>query len=134
MIRKARAGAAPGPSGITYRVYKKCPRLTRRLWCLLKVVWRKKKLPPGWKKAEGVFCPKQENAREIEQFRTISLLSVEGKIFFAVLAKRLLTYMMVNDYIDTSIQKGGVPGCSGCLEHTSILSQLIQEAKAGKKD
>ncbi|KAI8517813.1 hypothetical protein Bbelb_038300 [Branchiostoma belcheri] len=134
VIRKARAGAAPGPSGIIYRVYKKCPRLTRRLWSLLKVVWRKKKLPQGWKKAEGVFCPKQENARGIEQFRTISLLSVEGKIFFAVLAKRLLKYMMDNNYIDTSIQKGGVPGCSGCLEHTSILSQLIQEAKAGKKD
>ncbi|XP_019617765.1 PREDICTED: uncharacterized protein LOC109465064 [Branchiostoma belcheri] len=134
VIRKARAGAAPGPSGIIYRIYKKCPRLTRRLWSLLKVVWRKKKLPQGWKKAEGVFCPKQENAKGIEQFRTISLLSVEGKIFFAVLAKRLLKYMMDNNYIDTSIQKGGVPGCSGCLEHTSILSQLIQEAKAGKED
>ncbi|KAI8507130.1 hypothetical protein Bbelb_155690 [Branchiostoma belcheri] len=47
--------------------------------------------------------------------------------------KRLLKYMMDNNYIDTSIQKGGVPGCSGCIEHTSILSQLIQEAKAGKK-
>ncbi|XP_035683116.1 uncharacterized protein LOC118420431 [Branchiostoma floridae] len=134
VIRKARAGSAPGPSGIPYRVYKKCPKLTRRLWSLLKVVWRKKKVPQEWKKAEGVFCPKQEKAVNIEQFRTISLLSVEAKIFFAIVAKRLLEYMMSNDYIDTSIQKGGVPGCSGCLEHTSILSQLIQEAKSGKKD
>ncbi|KAI8513308.1 hypothetical protein Bbelb_099470 [Branchiostoma belcheri] len=76
----------------------------------------------------------QENAESIEQFRTISLLSVECKIFFAVLAKRLVNYMLLNKYIDTAIQKGGVPGFSGCLEHTSIITQLIHEAKQGKKD
>ena len=41
---------------------------------------------------------------------------------------------MANNYIDTSIQKGGVPGISGCLEHTAILSQLIREAKSEKKN
>ena len=37
-------------------------------------------------------------------------------------------------YVDTSVQKGGVPGFSGCVEHTSVISQLIQEAKVNKKD
>ncbi|KAI8514632.1 hypothetical protein Bbelb_072230 [Branchiostoma belcheri] len=134
VIRKARAGSAPGPSGITYKVYKKCPKLRKRLWKLIRVLWRKGKIPEGWMRAEGVFCPKQENAESIEQFRTISLLSVECKIFFAVLAKRLVNYMLLNKYIDTAIQKGGVPGFSGCLEHTSIITQLIREAKQGKKD
>ncbi|GAA6102828.1 uncharacterized protein LOC120495048 [Tachysurus ichikawai] len=32
----------------------------------------------------------------------------------------------------TSIQKGDVEGFSGCLEHTGVLSQLIQEAKEKK--
>ena len=41
---------------------------------------------------------------------------------------------MANGYIDTSIQKGGVPGVSGCLEHTSVISQLIREAKKEKKN
>ncbi|XP_035691401.1 uncharacterized protein LOC118426238 [Branchiostoma floridae] len=134
VVQKARAGSAPGPSGITYKVYKKCPKLVRRLWKLLKVLWRKEKIPESWKKAEGVFCPKQENSLKIDQFRTISLLSVECKIYFAILAKRLLHFMLRNNYIDTSVQKGGVPGFSGCLEHTSILTQLIQEAKTEKKD
>ena len=44
-----------------------------------------------------------------------------------------MTYTLANKYIDTSIQKGGVPGVSGCMEHTVILSQLIREAKAEKK-
>ncbi|RXN04865.1 hypothetical protein ROHU_009462 [Labeo rohita] len=33
-------------------------------------------------------------------------------------------------YIDTAIQKGGIPGFSGCLEHTGVLSQMIRETKA----
>ena len=40
--------------------------------------------------------------------------------------------MTENGYIDTAIQKGGIPGFSGCLEHTGVLSQMIREAKASK--
>ena len=65
----------------------------------------------------------------IKQYRTISLLSVEAKTFFSVLAKRLTSYMISNNYIDTSVQKGGIPGFSGCVEHTSTLTQLLHEAR-----
>ena len=39
-----------------------------------------------------------------------------------------------NDYIETSIQKGDIPGFSGCVVHTSVISQLIREAKEQKGD
>ncbi|XP_052271350.1 uncharacterized protein LOC127872054 [Dreissena polymorpha] len=45
VVQKARAGSAPGPNGIPYKVYKMCPKLLRRLWNLLKVVWRKGRRP-----------------------------------------------------------------------------------------
>jgi len=86
-------------------------------------------VPSCWQKAEGCFVPKEKDSQGIEQFRTISLLSVEGKIFFSILARRISTYMPANGYIDTSVQKGGVPGFSGCLEHTSAISQLIRESR-----
>lgn len=35
-----------------------------------------------------------------------------------------------NEFIDPSVQKGGVPGYSSCLEHTAVISQLINEAKS----
>ena len=69
----------------------------------------------------------------MEKFTTVSLLNVEGKLYFGMQADRLVTYTLANGYIDTSIQKGGVPAVSGCMEHTAILSQLIREAKAEKK-
>ncbi|XP_063420791.1 uncharacterized protein LOC134706007 [Mytilus trossulus] len=50
------------------------------------------------------------------------------------MARRMTSYMTDNNYVDTSVQKGGIPGFSGCIEHTSIISQLIQEAKVNKKD
>ncbi|XP_052281123.1 uncharacterized protein LOC127878636 [Dreissena polymorpha] len=110
------------------------PKLLRRLWNLLKVVWRKGKVPDCWQQAEGIFTPKEKDSKTVTQFRTISLLNVEGKIFFAVLAKRMTQYLTSNQYIDTSVQKGGVQGFSGCVEHTSALSQIIREAKVNQKD
>lgn len=133
-LRKARAKSAPGPNGIPYKVYKYCERLKRRLWKLLRVAWRKDFLADSWLVAEGCFIPKEENSIGIKQFRTISLLNVEGKIFLGILAKRLTTFMVDNGYMDTSVQKGGVPGVAGCLEHTSMITKIIEDAKKNRGD
>ena len=100
----------------------------------MKVVWRRGKLPDCWLVAEGCFIPKEEESKEIKQFRTISLLNVEVKIYLAVLAKRMTKYMLSNQYIDTSVEKGGVPGVPGCIDHTSVLTKIIQDAKDNKGD
>ena len=134
IVKKARAGSAPGPSGTTYSVYKNCPMLLRRLWRLMRTLWKKETIPESWKRAEGCFVPKEKDSRTVEQFRTISLLSVECKIFFSILSRRLTSYLTSNQYIDTSAQNGAIPGFSGCIEHTSILSQMIKETKADKGD
>ena len=131
-LKKTRNKSAPGPNGVPYLVYKRCPGLARLCWSYLKGIWKRNIISRAWRQAEGVFIPKEEGAREVDKFRTISLLNVEGKLFFALKAKRLLTFALANNYIDTSIQKGGIPEVSGCLEHTALLSQLIREAKTEK--
>ena len=83
--------------------------------------------------ADGVYIPKEQNLKDINQFRLISLLNVEGKIFFAVLASRLTKYLFTNEYINTSLQKGGIPGIAGCLEHGNTIWEAIQKALANKK-
>ena len=42
--------------------------------------------------------------------------------------------MLANRYLDTSVQKGGTTGVSGCIEHTGVLRQLIREAREDKGD
>ena len=132
-LRKTRSKSAPGPNGVPYLVYKRCPGIARQLFSYLKGMWKNNMISESWQKAEGTFIPKEDGATLVEKFRTVSLLNVEGKLYFALRADRLVTYTLANKYIDTSIQKGGVPGISGCMEHTAILSQLIREAKAEKK-
>ncbi|XP_073731592.1 uncharacterized protein [Misgurnus anguillicaudatus] len=134
IVKAARTGSAPGPSGVPYVVYKRCPRLLERLWKLIKVIWRRGKVAQQWRHAEGVWIPKEESSSTIEQFRVISLLSVECKIFFSILARRLTDFLLRNAYIDTSVQKGGVPKIPGCIEHTGVVTQLRREAREGKGD
>ena len=38
------------------------------------------------------------------------------KIFFSIVARCLTDCILRSSYIDTSVQKGGIPKVSGCLE------------------
>ena len=87
-----------------------------------------------WRFAEGVWIPKEEGSKSLDQFRIISSLNTESKIFFGILSRRLSDFILGNGYIDTSVQKGGVAGMSGCFEHTGVLTQLLREAKESKGD
>ena len=54
--------------------------------------------------------------------------------FFAVLPLRLTRYCLTNEYINTSMQKCGILGIAGCLEHGNMIWEAIQKAKTNKKD
>ena len=131
-LYRTRNRSAPGPNGVPYLVYKKCPEVLRLLHSLLVGSWERRRIESEWQRAEGIFIPKEKDSKEIHQFRPISLLNVEGKIFFAVLARRLTSYVIQNNYIDRSVQKGGVPGVPGCIEHSSVIWEALKRAKENR--
>ena len=88
-VHKARAGGAPGLNGISYKLYKNYPRVLRKLTVLLQKAWKKGIVPQEWCLADGIWIQKEMQSRGITNFRPISLLNVEGKIFFGVLAHRM---------------------------------------------
>ncbi len=133
-VRRARTSSAPGPNGVPYKVYKNTPDVLRFLWRLMRVAWVKQTIPKAWRRAGGVLIPKEEESTTISQFRPISLLNVEGKIFFSIVAQRVTRYLEENRLVDTTVQKAGLPGSSGCLEHTSMIWHLIQQAKSEKSN
>lgn len=53
---------------------------------------------------------------------------------FLLFIRRLTGFLLANTYIDDSVQKGGISGVPGCLEHTGVVTQLIREAREGKGD
>ncbi len=134
VLKKARSASAPGPNRLPYKVYKNCPQVTKILWKLMRVVWKNQSIPVEWQEAVGIFIPKEWNSTTINQFRSIALLNVEGKLFFSVLARRMTSFLSSNHYIDTSCQKAGLSGFPGCIEHTSVIWEQIQRAKREKSE
>ena len=133
-VRKARAKSAPGGDGVSYKVFKYCDKLRHTLYGMLALLWETKELVEDWGKAEGVYLPKEQNAEKIGQFRPISIINVTCKIYMGILAKRTVTYLQGNGYIDESVQKAGVPGIPGCIEHAYTIWDNIQEAKKTKEN
>lgn len=81
MVKAAHSASAPGPGGVPYIIYKRCPQLRRHLWKILKVIWRRGRIVDQWRYADGVWIPKEENSRHISQFRSISPLSGMKGVF-----------------------------------------------------
>lgn len=42
--------------------------------------------------------------------------------------------MVDNGYMDTSVQKWGISGVAGYLEHTSIITKIIKDVKKNRGD
>ena len=86
----------------------------------------------SWRRIEGCFVEKEIllNRRTVQNH-----LSAQhgGEDVLTVLGKRMAAYMTSNDYVDTSIEKGGTLGFSWYVEHTSVIRQLIRETKDQKK-
>lgn len=93
------------------------------------MIWKRIQVPLNWKRVHGVWVLKEENFKTFNQLRIFSLLDVESKFFCSILAKQLRTFLKINRYIDTSIQKGGISGIAGCIEHTNVITQLLKETK-----
>ena len=74
------------------------------------------------------------HSRGITNFRAISLLNVEGKIFFGIFARRMTTFLMSNHYINTSVQWAGIPGFPGCLEQSQMIWNSILLVKRDKTE
>ncbi|GFO11358.1 polyprotein [Plakobranchus ocellatus] len=107
VVKKARGKSSHGPNGVPSLLYKRCPNVFRWLHKILRDAWNNLKISEHWMTAEGVYIPKEQNL--INQFRPISLLKVEGKIF-SVMTLRLTKYLIENAYVNVSVQKGGLPG------------------------
>jgi len=114
-VKRARSVSAPATNGIPHMFCKNTLGVLRYLWKLMVVAWKKVIIPQVWHRAAGILIPKKENSSNINQFHQINLLNVEGKIFFSVVAQRLSTFLMNNNYIDSSVPKTRIGVFSTCL-------------------
>ena len=43
-----------------------------------------------------------------------------------------MSFLLANGYIDENVQKAGLPGTPGCIEHATMIWEAIQTAKKDK--
>ena len=66
-------------------------------------------------------------------FRMISLTSCIGKLFHQIVANRIESYLLTNHLLDCETQKAFLKGINGCIEHTTIMRELIADARSRKQ-
>ena len=49
------------------------------------------------------------------------------------MSKRTTDYLTANNLINPQIQKAFLPGVSGCMEHNTVMEEIIKDIKAKKR-
>lgn len=108
-IKNLKNGKAPGPDGFTGRYYKEMePVLLIPLQEVMNNILKERELPETWKEALITLIPKQDSdLQQIKNYRPISLLNIDYKIFAGILAKRLKDILVESIHKD---QAGFLPG------------------------
>ena len=132
-LKSRRNKSSPGPNGVPYLVYKRCPRMAKVLFKLLDSLWGIQRVPLQWRVGEAILIAKTEDLDDPSKFRNITKTNTSGKLQMGLLADRMLEYMVSNGYIDTSIQKGFLRKTPGCLEHTQALMEELKDAKSNRR-
>ena len=129
-LKNFSSSSAPGCDEITYHHLKKLHSIHHFLAALFsKILLLSHQPPPNWCMAKTILIHKKGDPSQPSNFRPITLSSCISKLFHKIIARRLEAYLVNNDIIDTSVQKGFLTGINGILEHILSINAMIQSAK-----
>ena len=125
IVMYLRNAAAPGEDGITAPMLKASPTSISYLHRLICLAWQLRKAPMQWKHALLVALYKGKgDKRACDNLRGISLLSIPGKVYAALLLRRLSQHLHSQLH---EAQCGFVPG-GGLTDAAFVLQQLMAKS------
>ena len=104
---------------------------------MLKIIshcWSNKMFPQDWKSAFTILIYKKGNTSDPSNFRPITLQPVLAKIYSSLIRNRIYQFLLKNKYIESRIQKRFGEGMSGTIEHTELLSYIINHARNKQRE
>ena len=101
---------------------------------IIQLVWTSGNIPRCWQLAHIILIAKSKKVDQPKEFRPIALLNTAGKVFFSLLNSRLQRFLVDNQYINISVQKGFIAGMPGCIEHIAKLDEILRDAKENKRE
>lgn len=124
------SNSSPGVDGITYHHLKNLPSAQHFLATLFsKILLQSQDPPSSWRLAKFITIHKKGVTTDPGNFRPIALTSVIAKLFHKIIAIRLEEYLISNNFLDTSLQKGFLRGINGCMEHIFAIQTILCNAK-----
>ena len=127
--------SAPGEDGIVYGYLKKMPFLHKVLATAFTFIRDKGEAPEQWGRSKIILIKKDENGPDEDptNFRMISLTLNIGKLYHTLEAQRTINFMVENKYLDPVAQKAYIDGINGCVEHVTVVQEVIQHAKTNNR-
>uniref|UniRef100_A0A670K2L6 Reverse transcriptase domain-containing protein n=1 Tax=Podarcis muralis TaxID=64176 RepID=A0A670K2L6_PODMU len=109
IIKEFKKGKAPGPDGLTASYYKEMESvLLTPLQEVMNSIFKEREIPETWQEALITLIPKQDSdLLQVKNYRPISLLNTDYKIFAGILARRLKSILTETIHKD---QAGFLPG------------------------
>ena len=132
---KVQSGPSPFDQ-VGYVIFKRCPSLLPPLVHLFNMSWDQSTIPGEWKYAAIKLIPKSSAAGDTTNpanFWPIALTPCIGKLFTTLLRNRWLRCIVINNYLDSSLQTAFMRTVPGCTEHHLKLSSNLAEAHSNHK-
>ena len=127
ILSSRRNASAPGLNGIPYKVYKKCPKISKFLFKIFQVCFKRCEILIEWWSTPERYIPKFSSPSEnkLSDFHPIALLNVEGKLFFSLVSKNQEAHLIHKQEIYKQLFQL-------CWEHLSMVWHAPKEARAQK--
>ena len=127
--------SAPGEDDIVYLYLKKMPYLHQVLATAFTGIRDKGIAPDAWGSSKIILIKKDKDGPDdnMTNFRMISLTLNIGKLYHTLEAQRNIYFRVANKYLDPVAQKAYIEGINGCIEHVTVIQEIIQDAKHNNK-
>ena len=134
-LYKKSSNSAPGEDGIVYQYLKKMPYIHKTLATAFTGIRERGKAPEAWASSKVILIKKNEDGANDDptNFRMISLTLNVGKLYHSLEAQRTINFMVSNKYLDPIAQKAYIEGINGCIEHVTVIQEIIEDAKHNNK-
>ncbi|MCG7870185.1 MAG: hypothetical protein JAY74_27935 [Candidatus Thiodiazotropha taylori] len=133
VLKTLTIGKASGPNGLSNRILKELSSQLSTPFCsLFNQSLRTGHLPAFYKEANVCPVPKKGDLSIVANYRPISLLNAEAKVFERLIFKYLFNHLRDNNLL-SSLQSGFIPGDSTVNQLTFLYNTFCQALDSGKE-
>ena len=133
VIKTLVIGKASGPNGLSNRILRELSSELAIPFCsLFNQSLRSGTFPGSYKEANVCPVPKKGDLSIVSNYRPISLLNSESKLFERLVFKYLFNHLQDNNLL-SSLQSGFIPGDSTVNQLTFLYNTFCQALDSGKE-